>query len=65
MASLDQFLADLDDLNEDDEIADDAPLDDGLDELDDDEDLDMMGDESDKPAAVGGLLSTELSLIHI
>ena len=59
MASLDQFLADLDDLNEDDEIADDAPLDDGLDELDDDEDLDMMGDESDKPAAVGGLLSTE------
>ena len=59
MGSLDQFLADLDDLNEEqqaeegDELSDDGDLEDG-----DDEDIDML-DDTQTPRMASGLLTSE------
>jgi len=60
MASLDQFLADLDDLNDEQAVDEDldGELDGELDE-DDDDDLDMLAEDADKVGVASGLLSTE------
>jgi len=59
MASLDQFLADLDDLDDEEAGGDeDRGPDDDEDAEDDDEDIDMMGGEDIQPKSSSGLLAT-------
>ena len=58
MASLDQFLQDLDDL--DDEQAEGADEEVQDEEVDEDEDIDMMGEDV-QPASTSGLLASGLA----